>query len=898
MRLLKNSLFIICIISFLSSDPFKLLDTDFLNQETVSKKTVVKPEAPKIVKKKGLPSYDEVIKDFKKIDGLFIMFWNKEKNRLLMEINPAKHYGMTFLANMTRTAGDAMYYDGGSLLWEFPFRLDEHNGEIRIIHINTLFRADESSPMNDLIKRNFSNSIYASSKILSSKNNDGSFIIDANSLFLNDINYVSQNRKGKYIFDEKNSSFSLVQSFPYNTEIGILAHYKSRKWTDTYTLPNSHSMFHRYHLSLSVLPNNDFSSRKSDDRIGYFTTIFQDYSDALKDSPYVRYINKWNLKKNFDLTINPTYSYNNQLPTVPIQNKKQFLYEPIEPIVYWIENTVPYEFRNAIKEGVLAWNIAFENIGFKNAIVVKQMPDDAEWDPGDVRYNTIRWFVQPGSAYAVGPSRANPMTGEIYDADIRISADFVRAYYREYDEFVSPLIFDDPISAWEAEEKEHLNHSQCNYSNHLKNQMILSWHALVSNGLVENNEKNLKEYVHDGLVDLVLHEVGHTLGLRHNFKASSIFSVEQLSNPEFTKKYGISGSVMDYHSVSLLDNGHTMFQTKPGPYDLWAIEYGYSDEPQINENLLLEDIASKSNNPYLVYGTDEDAFGLSSRGIDPLCSVWDMSSNPIEYYSKQIELVQNLWNDLLINFEKKGTRYQKLRSVFSQGISEYRSAARTACKFVGGIHFSRNHIGDPGNQDPLIVANPKEQREALNFLFDKIFGENAFSFNPNLLNKLSPERNDDFRGYVWSMDRLDHPLHRIINRVQATGLYSLFHPRRLARIQDNELRYIESDKFTMHELFVSTTNALWAELDSEKNINSFRRDLQTTYIKLLEVIIINQDSSIPNDAKILSRASLKSILKKVYNSLSSIKIDNYTKAHLENSAEYIESILDAKITLN
>ena len=130
-----------------------------------------------------------------------------------------------------------------------------------------------------------------------------------------------------------------------------------------------------------------------------------------------------------------------------------------------------------------------------------------------------------------------------------------------------------------------------------------------------------------------------------------------------------------------------MFQTKPGPYDLLAIECGYSDEPQINENLLLEDIASKSNNPYLVYGTDEDAFGLSSRGIDPLCSVWDMSSNPIEYYSKQIELVQNLWKDLLINFEKKGTRYQKLRSVFSQGISEYRSAARTAGKFVGGIHF-------------------------------------------------------------------------------------------------------------------------------------------------------------------------------------------------------------------
>ena len=881
-------LFIIYFLTCLVADPFKPLNTDFLNQNSTTIPIATK-EKNKKSNKKILPAYDEVIKDYEKIDGLFTMFWNQEQNSLLMEIKP-EHFDITFLANMTRTAGDAMYYDGGTMLWEFPFIIDQLNNEIRIIHINTLFRANASSPMHELIKRNFSNSIFATSKIISSKKESGEFIIEANSLFLNDINYVSQNRNGKYVFDKKNSYYNLIQSFPANTEIGIMAHYQSRKWTGTYTLPNSHSMFHKYHLSLSMIPENDFISRKSDDRIGYFTTIFQDYTDALKDTPYIRNINRWNLKKDFN---GAYHSSQNKLPTVP--GSHNILISPKEPIVYWIENTVPHQFRNAIKEGVLAWNIAFEKIGFKDAIIVKQMPDDAKWDPGDVRYNTIRWFVQPGSAYAVGPSRANPITGEIYDADIRISADFVRAFYREYDEFVNPVIIDDPISIWNEEEEDF--HDKCYYSEHLKNQMILSWHSLIANKIIDDNEANLIEYIHKGLVDLVLHEVGHTLGLRHNFKASSIFSIEQLSNPEFTNKYGISGSVMDYHSVSLLDNGNTMFQTHPGPYDLWAIEYGYSDDPHISEELLLENIASKSNNPYLAYGTDEDAFGLSSKGIDPLCNTWDMSSDPIAYYNHQIKLVQNLWSTLLDNFEVKGTRYQKLRSVFSQGISEYRSAARTASKFVGGIHFSRNHIGDPGDQNPLIVVDPEKQREALQFILDKILGENVFSFNPELLNKLSPERNEDFQDYVWRMDRIDYPLHKIINRVQSIGLYSLFHPRRLSRIQDNELRYIKEDRFTMQELFASTSTSLWTELGNN-NINSFRRDLQTTYIKLLEVIIINNSIDFPNDAKLLARYNLKNILKNIYSTLGSIEIDEYTKAHLENSAESIETILEAKISLN
>ena len=877
----KLILITILFICSIYPDAYEPLDTDFLKKsKIVVPEKIIEPQKNNKPKKSGLPEFETIIKDYEFIEGLFDLYWSKEKNRFYIALDSTQ-LDVIYLANLTRKSGDAMYYDSGSMLWEFPFVFKRLVNSIQLVHINTDFRADNSSAIHRSIENNFSNSIVSVGTVVSSPHQEtNKFLIDANELFIRDLTYVSQHRKGTYQFDKKNSSIEDLQSYPENTEIQINAHFVSRKWTGAYTLPNSHSMMHTYHISLSSLQDSDFIPRVSDDRLGYFTTIYQDYTTTLRESPYVRYINKWNLQKKFP---------------------NQALSEPVEPIVYWLENTIPEEFRAAVREGVLAWNSAFEKIGFKNAIVVKQMPDNATWHPGDARYNTIRWIVQPGSGYAVGPSRANPFTGELYDADIRISADFTRAFYREFDEFVVPVTAaeDSPITLWEAEEHNH-NNSECQYANNLTNQMILSWHALISNENIRGSKKELKEYVHNGLVDLVLHEVGHTLGLRHNFKASSIFSIEQLSNPDFTEQMGISGSVMDYHSVCLLDNGNTMFQTKPGPYDDWVIEYGYSTCHAMDESQCLENIASKSNQPFLAYGTDEDAFGLSSRGIDPLCNTWDMGNDPISYYNQQLDLVDKLWKNLLNDFEKKGERFQKIRSVFSQGIGEYYSAYKTAAKFIGGIHFSRNHIGDPNQKNPLIVADASKQREALEFINQRIFNKNAFNFDYELLNKLSPERNDDFSDYVWRMDRIDYPIHTVIKRIQSGALYSIFHPRRILRIQDNELRVPDQNKFTVIELFSTVSNMIWEELDSLDNINSYRRELQKSHINLLRVIALDSynQTSFPSDAKTAAKANLRNILQKIYSNLSNEQLDYYTKIHLESSAEDIEDIFAAKLSID
>ena len=279
-----HKLSILTIISFfciIFADPYAPLDIDFLknNPKVIKKSEVIKvqekPQAPKT----GLPAYEELIKDLDKIEGLFNFYWDKEKNKILLSLTP-EQLEVTFLANLTRRSGDASYYDSGNMLWEFPFQFKKLTDNIQFVHINTDFRADESSAIHRSIKNNFSNSIVSVGKIISSPHPEtGAILIDANSIFVNDIAYISERRKGQYRFDKNNSYVSDLQSFPYNSEIQITAHFISSKWTGAYTIPNSHSMMHVYHISLSAILNSDFSPRIADDRVGYYNNISRLYYD-------------------------------------------------------------------------------------------------------------------------------------------------------------------------------------------------------------------------------------------------------------------------------------------------------------------------------------------------------------------------------------------------------------------------------------------------------------------------------------------------------------------------------------------------------------------------------------------------------------------------------------------
>ena len=322
---LKTFCLIFLISNSLICDPYEQLNIDFLKNS--NKKNIKQNKSVNKKSKSSLPAYVDVIKDYNKISGLWNFYYDENKNKLLLSLEP-KHFESEYMMNITRQSGDAYYYGSSAMLNEFPFIFKQVGENIQMIHVNLLFRADKEKSIAKAVENDFSNSIIATTKIISQMHDSTkAILVDANKLFIRDISYISQRAKGKYKFDLKNSSFLDVESFEKNIELEISAHYISNKYTDSYTLPNSRSMEMKYHMSIMELLVNNFIPRLVDDRIGYFSTIYQDYSNTLQESQYVRYIQKWNLVK---------------------KDPYSKLSEPVEPIIYWIENTVPEEFRDAI----------------------------------------------------------------------------------------------------------------------------------------------------------------------------------------------------------------------------------------------------------------------------------------------------------------------------------------------------------------------------------------------------------------------------------------------------------------------------------------------------------------------------------------------------------------------
>jgi len=869
-------LFFFLIILLLSATD-KMENTDSLTPEEI-KKAVQDIQADSLAAKTG---FEKFVQDFEKIEGLFNLYRDDEEGKVYLEIKP-EQFEKIYLCTMTRQSGDAYMFDASSSLWNFPFFFKKVHKRIQLIEKNLKFRAEEPA-MKRALENSISNSIIASAKQSCKPHKEtGAVLIDASDLFLKDMTNVENStsrRKRKFSFDKDNSYFDKIKSFPFNTEIDVVLHFKNNEGKYIYTLPDSRSMIHRYHYSLSVIPETDYKPRLADDRIGFFNTIFQDYTDLLTETPYLRYINRWHLEK---------------------ENPRKKSSKAKEPIVFWLENTIPERFKPAVKKGILLWNDAFEEIGIEDAIVVKEMPDDADWDPADSRYNTICWIVQPGGGYAVGPSHANPYTGEIYDADIRVSVDFLRYFYIEYEEVINPESWTDGLKSaeWKEENHDYRNFgNHCSYAEGMRQQLSLGYSLLTARGKI-GKTIDLDEFVDQGVIALVCHEVGHTLGLRHNFKATTVFTEKELQDKKFTTRNGLTGSIMDYTPINLapIDGEQgSYFQNQVGAWDKWMIEYGYSIFNEDEEAEKLEKIACRCTDKMLDYGTDEDTFGMSSRGIDPSCNIFDLGNDPIKFYEDRIQIAKELWENIPENFEKEGESFKKILRIFNQGLSEYRGAAHNISKYIGGLYAHRDHIGDPEGRIPFEVVPAAEQKRAMDFLMENILSEDAFYFPPELLNKLVYEKMGTFTGGVWSRNRADYSIHNSIAYIQAIVLSHLYDPLVLGRLFDNELKFEDGEeKFSMSEMFSAVSNEVWWELETNENIGSYRRELQRMHLHRISEIVLNENRNIPHDAISLARFDLSEIQKKI-DSLNKKELDQITIAHLEETKAKIDAVLNAQI---
>jgi hypothetical protein len=347
-------------------------------------------------------------------------------------------------------------------------------------------------------------------------------------------------------------------------------------------VPDPRSLFMTLHYSLAKLPEQPMAPRKADGRVGYFTSNLSDYTDDLTRTPRQRYVNRWRLEK---------------------KDPAAALSEPVKPVTFWLDRSLPLKYRDSVTAGVLEWNKAFEAIGFKDAIRVEVQPDDASWDTLDFGRASLRWMTNANPAFgAIGPSHVDPRSGEILDADIGIeslSSRNLRALRSQV--LAAPVAAELPTEL--AARGVRSRSALCDYADQAAEQLGYAFDVLEARGDLDPSGPEAEKFVQAYIKDVTMHEVGHTLGLRHNFRSSRVYTEQQLSDPAFTTSHGIAGSVMEYSPINLsapgvpLDRRSTPFNPTLGPYDYWAIEYAYRPLPADEEDQQLKAIAARSAEP-------------------------------------------------------------------------------------------------------------------------------------------------------------------------------------------------------------------------------------------------------------------------------------------------------------
>ena len=837
--------------------------------------------------------FDEIVKNMEVIKGLFTFYRKADENKIYLEITTNQFEKLfLFSGSIDRSVGEKGLY-ASQQAGEFPFSFHLVGKQVQMQIRNSLYTATNDTPEGRGVAKSFANSLLASARILSRPHPERkSLLVNAYDLFVLDLPGFAPAlseiyRPSGYRFDRGNSGFGAIKSFPENALIEVDLHFATdNPRARTLTLPDARSLPIVEKYDLAELKNTNYNPRLADDRVGHFLSVQADFSSDHPKSLMVRRINRWNLQK---------------------KDPKAAMSEPVKPITYWLENTIPVEYRPYIREGALMWNKAFERIGFTNAIVVRQQADNSDWDPADARYSTIRWFQGADAGFAIGPSRANPFTGEIYDADISFSEEMARYVRRYGEEFAGPVSGAVPI-ALEQPQMPKLAWSRndyhaCEYVSGMIDQAAFGVSVLQARGALskEMEEKLIREY----LVEVTAHEVGHTLGLRHNFRASSMLKPEELFDDSKTDVMSQSGSVMDYNPIIIAPKGKKQGHFCPptlGPYDYWAIEYAYKPI-EGDEAPELAKIAARCAEPELAYATDEDALGtLSPASMDPLVNQFDQSSDPIGYYTDRAQIVRELWTSMENNLLEKGQGYQILRRAMNRSFGEYSRGILIGAKFIGGVYHRRDHFGDPNGRTPYAPVAADKQRQALEFLQRYAFSENAFDLPPTLLNRLAMERLPGVSGIdgVISLDgRNDYAWIESILNLHRALLARLYTPLTLGRLQDNEMRFTAGEKvFTMADMFAGLDSAIWSELDNNSSgkITALRRNLQREQLKQLVRLTVRNIGGVPEDATSLARASLTAINVKIKKALDGNSITDVTsRAHLQESLERITAALDARI---
>ena len=828
-------------------------------QRKKNKKDEEKPSADAKIKEK--------IKSCVAIEGLFTFYQDTVKGDTYWLINGDQlNKEFIYAANVIDGPTEAGY-SRGSYWGTWIFTMEKHMDKIEIYKENTRYYFDPENALSKASQANINRPLVASIAIEATNKDDKQYLLKANDIFLKEVftQIKRSKRPGRSStafslgsLSKTKTKFKYIKSYDKNSIIGVDYVYSNpapiNRGSDAIT--DARSVTVKFQHSFIEMPDDEFKPRKDDGRIGYFMTQVTDQT-SVSSTPYRDMINRWRLIK---------------------EEPGTALSEPVEPITWWIENTTPEYLRATIKEGVEAWNIAFEQAGFRNAIVCKIQPDTAEWDAGDIEYNVLRWTSSPSPPWGgYGPSFKNPRTGEIIGSDIMLEYVYITNRLRSenlFDVAGTPLE-NEPLPY--NEEKQHTcNMGQCMHHNNLFGM------TAMKSGVINSIDDS--EFLKQSLKRLILHEVGHTLGLNHNFNASTMHSYLDIINKEVTMEEGLTGSVMDYPMINIpadtAKQGH-YFDIKPGAYDNWAINFGYSEalDDEDAEAIRLEKILSQSTKKGHAFGNDADDMRSPGKGIDPRNMIFDISGDPIAYAEDRLRLVDNTMKQVNENFIKDGEAYNDLRIAYFVLTGQQFSSLNAVTRIIGGIHQDRSLAGTEGAKLPLQPIPRAEQKRAMNLLAKYGFSPNAFSAPSNIYNYMLKQR----RGFNHRSSTEDPKIHDRVIRLQGNFLSQLLHSNTMKRITDTELYGNTYDLATyMNDL----TDAIIKD-DVSTDVNTTRQNLQIDYIKRLSGILVSKTHD--NIAKSNALYQLQNI-QRAFKTGGGMKPS--TKAHRAHALHLIEKALD------
>jgi len=792
-----------------------------------AQKPSVKEDAKKSKKEK---TYKDIItKEAITDNGLFDI--HKVKEKYYYEINDTL-FGreMLMVTRIAKTASGLGFGGGKQNTQVLRWQKKDNKILLRVVSHNVV--ASDSLPVNEAVLNSNFEPILYSFKIESKGIDSTSTLIEVTKLFSEDVKplgFPQSRRKGYKIssLNSKKSFIESIKSYPENIESRHVKTYNSssppsNSSTGTISLEINNSMI--------LLPKVPMKRRYFDQRVGWFARSQVDYGLDVQESKSLKYLDRWRLEvKDEDLE----------------KFKNGELVNPKKQIVYYIDRATPVKWRKYLKQGIEDWQAAFEEAGFKNAIIAKDPPtkeEDPEWSPEDVRYSVVRYLASP-IPNANGPHVSDPRSGEILESDIN----------------------------W--------------YHNVMT--LLRNWFFVQTAAINEDARGvSFDDEVMGRLIRFVsAHEVGHTIGLPHNMGSSSAYPVDSLRSATFTKKYGTAPSIMDYARFNYIaqpeDKGVSLMPDV-GVYDKHAVRWGYRPIPDAktakDEKKTLDKwIKDKENSLMHRFG---------SAGIDPSSQTEDLGDDAVKASEYGILNLKRIIPNLNKWTSEDGKDYSDLQTMYGQVLSQFNRYMGHVSSNIGGVYQYYKTYDQEG---PVYTHVKKShQKKCMNFLNDQLFETPTWMIDNNILNKI------EFAG--------------ITNRIRSTQsrtLNSILDFGKMARLIENEAINGKA-AYTLIDMMSELKKGIWKELYNNKEIDVYRRNLQLAYLDRISYIMNEEQGSIPSWARgrvtsvKVSQSDIRTIavgqlleLKKDIKKYKN-KSDKMTEMHLDMAMNKINKILVGK----